>query len=1629
MGRQMNVARRDTSERDEPNYINPKRKLQRDMPYTPAAKKIVDATPKVSQTQHEDSNGSGDQDLSSATNESENNNSKQPPVQQQMLVGKKLVTIRDMEEDEENECDTTNNTNESNEDSSQHDNTDKFVAKKIASSLPKTIKRRKQKEDRRRRKKAKIEEEKERRRQAKLARESQLENLDPKDCVELKKDVVLDYISNEYHVYGRALAQYQKQIIIHCELGYDSRCFPALYETSTDPSWMKANLKLECINPCHHFGFVPYATKKELKKIFDIEKYSDPFFTPYKRDGKITKQTPIRSWDLPDFIFRYPPPNVVQPDKDVQFIEMFNEMFPDRGYIHDRAFYNQVVCSDSHSSARDPLFDYGRVDVQINNNAFDRCLLDTTLYNWEDITLFQRIATRKIPYYNEDVFFFQISKEIVEVVQKTWSQRTMNLSVSDRRKITNHVWMQVHRHGYDLYKETTKYGILDEYIIDNHFRFNGDDVQETLDLSEMKKKGYKLKDVSGDGNCCLHTTFLALVNAGRCGPKAAAANKKTKSLEDFLFDYNIKKDVKQRREEMAKYIQASDPVKWMVHPSLEFNSGGDEDKISIEIQETISCIFQKNVDYSDLTTRDTGHFPDVNYYPLFLARKERCRVVVICFFEKCEGGGEYITYVHDYRENQKARKPFSTYEEIYQIPDEDFDSSDTLELFYQQEKVERKDDSIDDSTKKLHDNEDGENKNKEINNENKEIGDVTIEGENENNTEEEKEDEVSKNKNQDPVHFGHYQFALRVGKPETTVQVQVEDQQTSVETTTKCAFSEDKWNLNIFNSNVISFVIPYGQNLFVSVYVCNYRKQPIGQDFVVEEQDENNKPFIMINCPESRLTGSQQLEIEKTIYFFLNMIHDITKWSTDRDKTGPFNKFPPLEFVEKARKNMKTESSAKISEAKGISLFYCDEAILPIAKCDPQLVSPKLIEKYYGVMAFVHVYAATFIHNNANATNEDGVASHDTLVSETLQKVWGDVMNATNAETVNDCLGVFGRKLSTLLLYLKMCYISGFEPMDEKELKQKQKEGHFGNPIRVSLEETKNMFSDFFGKEKTKSREFFDLRTEAELIRLGILPPPIEEESPAGDEENDDGDGNSDEDGSEEEIQEEPTLAKKRLYKPRRPDLKDEYKNKGKLTKKKKEELDKNEDTICPDAVKEVFDVERLEKIAMMFTNHFGKNKATNEDIKKIKETVRTEFSCDKKMFVDYVDGMANDYKEGIHSEEQERRLLTSEQYPQQLVDYQREVNEGKEEKDQVDVLIDYSMNIKAAAAMDLVETMDAHFTQKKEYDAYKSMCEGKRKNHKQGEGVTNQMEAKLRELKRSCESLQYKVHDMLDMLFPINEIYGYSETKEGDEIRMLRYVVATDEFKGLTRQKTEQHCQSDWVKVNFHPGFIRLVKWHAQYAHSKGRTGTYWTHIPAGDSKEEYAGSIEDKESLLSIEFMRHLHIEYPQGEKRYCVTCSYASALHLVHFFEHAKILMNWKEQISYLPGIKQVQVLKSFSEESIPKQYIKTITIYKRQDTTKKMNLFDFQDRNAMLFVIPMTTDGGTSHAFVIMNLRGNYKECKFIVDSNDPHPILFSKRALDYTCGPPYKFEKVVFALKVQFRNFKAEIVDNLIGKYF
>ena len=1522
----------------------------------------------------------------------------------------------------------------------KEDETDHFVTKFIEDSMPFNVNRkRKKKEREERRKRRKQQKKQEIARKKKEATEvanRATNNTEKKtnqtSSLRLHVGRVVDFISEAIHTSGLLeFQQNQIDVLKDCGLGFRRKAFPALYDDSNLPGWCLPDRGIDdnfvFSHPIYHYGFLPPRLKVGLRSIIDDEKITDPFFRPYFVGEEFAPMEFVRSWNVDRYKFQFPPKKPVTEGIDAKFFNFFQQIFPDEVVGFNMGYAETELCSACEGPDDDPMFHYGQPRIDMTNNIFDIVTSRSTPWDWRVFNLHQRIATMKIPRYNSEVHFIYLNEEMTTIpTYFTDKCKTKKLPVDTRNALLDNLWKQAHYCSWEMHNNMNKYGILDREAIKVfkfHVPYHPEDLG--LDLSDMIRMGYILIDVKGDGNCGFHALFLALVNAQLIAPSLQGM----RNLIQFLKNYTIEDNVIKTRRDLGEYIKNLDPCSWMWHELFHSWSGEATETIDMRtpipeyIEDIIGTLYQENVDYANLNPYDVDYFPDCTLYPLFLAMFFKIRVVMIVYKQgkndsveneknvtnKDNDDGKkdahlngYDTFIYDYREGQKSTSEYAMYPGIYRIPDEDFNYRDTIELFYQQKAQYRTQEEIEASNNKAKEKGDEEDNSISNNGANETPGD---------NTEEVPDKKVEERK---LTSSGHYKWILR----EACKDDKVSEEEGILK---KC----EKWSKSIENSRVLSIPLSMPNGPMISTFVINYNVQldKNMRKLTYEGIEEAKRPIIMINYKESELSEEDKRCIQRTIEFYLICIYDILhcKHKIMPDKVPKTHatgiKWPTPNIIDNAYKKIKS-GYGKPNQQLDLQVIYPDEALLPPAAGIYQ----------DNIRSTLCACSARFFFAERDKIFDDSIADKDKWQNLSLKHIWNGASNCTTLDEkiLEECYQAVGAKLLINTLYIKAANILAYGEMNDKEKQERERLHHFGEGLIVRKEDEMR-FLNFVEENAEIGKKFYESEPEREKVSnndddnsQGDIHNANNNVDDDKDEENKDRDA-EDED-SESELGDIPKMSAERKINPTRIDLDEAY-NPG-LTKTKIKELNKLRDDICPEGVEQIYDIKRIQSIATILTknnsiNYLGKKDMDNDVLKNL--------SGKKKNYAKFIRFLEKMYDEYEFSDKNERTTLTSKTIPPAVKAHSQQVNQRRIKSQKIDFRVTYNHYEKGAMAMELVETMQAQIIQMDERDSLKQIIKKKEDHPDKFGPITEEEEERLADLINSVEILENNILDKLDVFFPVNEDYGHSETREGNEIRKLRF--QNDRYYGLSTSKQEQLLETNWVNQNFHRTFLGIVKWLSTQTSGTKTKQRKWVHIPAGDPRkpDNKNRTSSEIEMDYDIKFIQALKIEYPQGSHRYCVTCSFASALHLLYLDEAAKLILTLKKDISRLPGKVQIQLLHCFSKEGIDPHYVNSTIMYLKQKKAARINPETYSDPNTLLFIIPQSKDGATSHAFAIVNLQGTTENRKIIVDANDPHPLIYSSSSLDYVCGKPHGFKHVELALKIKFKNFNVSLVDEIIRK--
>ena len=1342
----------------------------------------------------------------------------------------------------------------------------------------------------------------------------------------LDRERLTKIVSLMIHKNNSNLEQRQEDALKHNGLGYVKRDFPFIYSNNNSDTWFtcRATSTVLFSHPRFHLNSLPLEIRKEFKEnIVNDDNFRDPFYQKCRNIEDSATRGMVRSWNLPEYKIKFPPRIPMENNKpanppdatiQMQYINLVQKYVCGENTDNNTSsflphmFEYHVPYSQAQES--DPLFHYGRDTIYLDNTSFHRILSDEQCIAWDEVDFFSQVSSSNMPNYNNIVYQFPLCKELFGVL-KTWGKTTP--SGSSRPILINHFWKHSHYRSWELHNERSfpKYGYLNEETILKNFEpsqnlppFN----PEELDLSYYDQLGYKPVDEDGDGNCAFYGTFLAMVNSGRWTQGQISDRVLVKTLQG----YSRKNKVVDARKKLYNFIKRRKTNEWFDHPNFLFLF---ENSMEAQYDFNLNSIYSEEPNYLDRETMKNQDFHPMSwFYCCFHAWKERIRVVLFTHYTRPGGENKeplFSTEVFDYRDNQVNVEHYIKYgEEIYRIPDEEFDCRDTIEI-------------------------------------------------------------LNVNYREDGTDLGHFLFMKRVSDPTKDKNHTNND--------------EGKWDRCISNSNVLSIPIPVGNDGdIVSIYVCNYRSARLTVDKTFD--GEEVRPFIVVNCDSEWLDENDNNNIRAKIYFVLLMLSMMTSY---KEKIGAEDNFTPStappqsNIVVEAYKKARTFANNADRDPWKLDMHFMNNTRVP----------KPAVQTYWNFHALINMCAATLLYSDGSESPNASVntLSLDEVYNKTIGKVWmfkDDDNNVDNIKT--NLYKALRRGLSMSLYYIRSLNVLSYGEMTDAEKEERSVKNIPGNLITV---------------DPTHHKEFTTFLPDRNRNYL-LFPPTNPQGQSENEEQKETGNNESefDNDSFEDKLIN-PELPLKRRWNPQRMD--DELRDSEPDNKRIRQQAGSIIDEIAPKVTKKVYDVKRIKKIATIF--------ATTTDRKEklrdlVDGAVHSYFSSPYENYKGFVSQLAHHYHNFTHDLAEERTLLMSKKLPKEVKDH---IDYLDGESISIDARADYSIHEKGGAVMQLGELMIAHSIRVDEYNMLKTELHNRRLYHQQG--PTQEEQDKLHDLKNSVSRLKSNMMDKLDLLFPNTARYGFNYSARAQEISKLRYNCNTKTFYGMAGE-AEEKLPNEWVYENFNHIFVEAVIYISKDGYAAGRK-RIWVPIPAGDSRWEDGAdrTITEIELLTGVTFIRSLKIMHRQGRERHCVACSFASALSMIGMNEVAEYVLEKKEDLCNKSGYEQVNDLNQYAKDKIPEENIRELVLYTRPKTVKKYHPKSFLDKNCMWFVIPMSGDGGTNHAFVIMNLDCSFWTGKIVVDANDPHPLFYSKRSLNFCCGLPAGYKSLRFILKIAFKN--------------
>ena len=788
-------------------------------------------------------------------------------------------------------------------------------------------------------------------------------------------------------------------------------------------------------------------------------------------------------------------------------------------------------------------------------------------------------------------------------------------------------------------------------------------------------------------------------------------------------------------------------------------------------------------------------------------------------------------------------------------------------------------------------------------------------------------------------------------------------------------------DLKYSKANIMSMLIPLGPDRpIVSVYLCNHNKKPLPESIEKEYNAKNDeKPFLMVNCAKGWLKDNEHEQIFRRVLFILLVLQQIESWTENFTKK---DMEVMQDTVAMEGKNAVSDIYRMTSELSrknpwNIQIYYLQDNAFP----------RELNTSEWSVFTALCVFAARNLYNETEAKTKEEIWE------KTFETCWGRL----SEEDVITFNRDFRRCFALLLYYVRSANVKGYGPLSQEEVHRKQENALFDGLI-TSNDKNHKEFLKFFNN-KDKNESLFRKRT----TPTSIQPDPNQ--------------GNQGEDILE------PEIPLERQYNPERLEIVDgDYK---KLSEEEMDKLKNMKDTVNLDDTKKLFNIKRIHKVAAAFAVNQDR---TEEGRLVLDRILEDKCSVDKDDYRSFVGDLCEDYYMGKNDIEEETVLRTRKRYPKHLNEYakdntkrakaaedalkdQRNNHRRIQQEIQTDPRVDYSLNEFVMMGMEAAETVIAADLQSEELQRL-SKDHNERSNG-EGNEPTEEEKTFLQQVRDSVTRLENRVHDQLDIMFPVNDIYGYNYNKTAAQISKMRYNCNNHTFYGLSEGK-EKPLRTDWLQKNFHPKYLAWVQYTCEQKNNNGiKTHKRWLPIPAGDSREDNKNlSMEEIEIKNEITYVPEAPVRFLQGDEKYCVACSFASAMYLLGFKEIAECVIKMKKDISNADGKRQINMLHSDCKKHIDKKYIKEMQVITKEKSAARLEPDKMNLKNTIWFVIPITHDDGVNHAFAIMNFE---ELGKVIVDANDLFAIRHSKTALDYCCGGHPGYKSIRYAIRISFKN--------------
>ena len=226
------------------------------------------------------------------------------------------------------------------------------------------------------------------------------------------------------------------------------------------------------------------------------------------------------------------------------------------------------------------------------------------------------------------------------------------------------------------------------------------------------------------------------------------------------------------------------------------------------------------------------------------------------------------------------------------------------------------------------------------------------------------------------------------------------------------------------------------------------------------------------------------------------------------------------------------------------------------------------------------------------------------------------------------------------------------------------------------------------------------------------------------------------------------------------------------------------------------------------------------------------------------------------------------------------------------------------------------------------------------------------------------------------------ADVRYASELERIRFKFAhmgvQDYFIGIKRSTTAQGevieiINHAWVKYHFHEKFVAAVMAYSL-------TSNKFVDVPVGSARNE------DCDPPLRSNVTAVL-CHYPQGDKDYCMSYSFASALWYLGFQQESELVRMQSHTLEAWDRNSQLVALR---------EYLSGLALFKPHPIVwgqKRKRYLRFDILNDILseptLVIPWGGDAGTHHAVTVV---GHY-----IFDSTTNHALHLTKESLDWCCN--------------------------------